>query len=80
MHHRIKSDPWEESRAERGGLRSLASSIEAGDLPLGSRLPPEDSLIARFSVSRTTIRTTIQNLKYPRFGHKAVPTWWNQLP
>ncbi len=40
----------------------LASSIETGELPLGSRLPTEDSLIARFSVSRTTIRTTIQNL------------------
>lgn len=40
----------------------LAASILDGTLPPGSRLPPEDSLIARFAVSRTTIRTTIQNL------------------
>jgi GntR family transcriptional regulator len=40
----------------------LASSIADGTLPLGSRLPSEDSLIERFAVSRTTIRKTIQNL------------------
>src|ERR1700728_5084854 len=28
----------------------------------GSRLPPEDHLIERFAVSRTTIRTAIQSL------------------
>jgi GntR family transcriptional regulator len=42
--------------------RILAASIEAGELRPGDRLPPEDSLIARFAVSRTTIRMTIQNL------------------
>jgi GntR family transcriptional regulator len=40
----------------------LASSIADGTLPLGSRLPSEDSLIERFAVSRATIRKTIQNL------------------
>ncbi len=40
----------------------LASSIKTGELQPGSQLPPEDSLSARFCVSRTTIRVTIQNL------------------
>jgi GntR family transcriptional regulator len=31
-------------------------------LPVGAQLPPEDELIAEFGVSRTTIRTAIQNL------------------
>ena len=41
---------------------ALASSIADGSLSQGSQLPPEDSLIARFEVSRTTIRQAIQNL------------------
>jgi GntR family transcriptional regulator len=41
---------------------ALASSITDGTLSPGSRLPSEDELIDRFAVSRTTIRTTIQNL------------------
>jgi GntR family transcriptional regulator len=40
----------------------LASSIADGSLPPGSQLPPEDSLIERFDVSRTTVRKAIQNL------------------
>jgi GntR family transcriptional regulator len=40
----------------------LASSIADGTLPVGAQLPSEDSLTERFSVSRTTIRKTIQNL------------------
>src|SRR6202161_3264454 len=40
----------------------LASSIVDGTLPMGSRLPSEDDLMARFAVSRTTIRRSIQNL------------------
>ena len=40
----------------------LASEIAVRALPVGSQLPTEDSLIARFQVSRTTIRTAIQNL------------------
>ncbi|HEY4072170.1 MAG TPA: GntR family transcriptional regulator [Herbaspirillum sp.] len=41
---------------------TLAASIADGTFPPGMQLPPEDSLIERFAVSRTTIRTTIQNL------------------
>lgn len=40
----------------------LASSIADGTFPPGSRLPNEDELVERFTVSRTTIRQTIQNL------------------
>lgn len=40
----------------------LAGEIADGSLPPGSQLPSEDSLVARFSVSRTTVRTAIQNL------------------
>ena len=40
----------------------LAASIADGTLPPGSRLPAEDSLIARFQVSRTTVRKAVQNL------------------
>jgi GntR family transcriptional regulator len=41
---------------------ALASDIAAGSLPPGSQLPTEDDLIARFEVSRTTVRKAIQNL------------------
>jgi GntR family transcriptional regulator len=40
----------------------IASSIADGTFPSGSRLPNEDELVERFTVSRTTIRQTIQNL------------------
>jgi GntR family transcriptional regulator len=40
----------------------LASSIQDGTMASGSQLPTEDSLIERFAVSRTTIRTAIQHL------------------
>lgn len=40
----------------------LAANIADGTLPPGSQLPTEDSLIARFDVSRTTVRKAIQNL------------------
>jgi GntR family transcriptional regulator len=40
----------------------LANRIADGSWPVGSRLPSEDELIERFAVSRTTIRTTVQNL------------------
>ena len=42
----------------------LATSIESGELSPGSQLPPEALLGARFSVSRATIRSTIQNLAH----------------
>jgi GntR family transcriptional regulator len=41
---------------------SLVRSMTGGELPPGARLPPEDSLIERYAVSRTTIRTAIQSL------------------
>lgn len=40
----------------------IVSSIADGTFPPGSRLPNEEELVARFGVSRTTIRQTIQNL------------------
>lgn len=41
---------------------ALAADIAASVLRPGSKLPPEDSLIARFGVSRTTVRKAIENL------------------
>src|ERR1700743_3033651 len=40
----------------------LASEIADGVLKIGDQLPTEDSLIARFEVSRITVRRAIQNL------------------
>src|SRR5882724_6897047 len=40
----------------------LASEIAGGDLRVGDQLPTEDRLIARFGVSRITVRRAIQNL------------------
>src|SRR5580693_1764896 len=40
----------------------LAQRISSGALPVGAQLPSEEELIREFKVSRTTIRTTIQNL------------------
>jgi len=41
---------------------ALAERIASGALPAGHQLPSEESLVSEFNVSRTTIRTTIQNL------------------
>src|ERR1700740_414289 len=41
---------------------ALASEISTSVLTPGSQLPPENCLIERFSVSRTTIRKAIENL------------------
>ncbi|HEX3398132.1 MAG TPA: GntR family transcriptional regulator [Steroidobacteraceae bacterium] len=46
------------AQVEQAVLQSMAD----GGLPAGARLPPEDQLIERFGVSRTTIRTAIQSL------------------
>src|SRR5437868_13801414 len=40
----------------------LAGDIADGSLPPETQLPPEEGLIARFKVSRTTVRKAIQNL------------------
>ena len=40
----------------------LASEIIDGGLRVGDQLPTEDDLIARFEVSRITVRRAIQNL------------------
>ena len=40
----------------------LAGEIRDGDLKIGDQLPTEESLIARFGVSRITVRRAIQNL------------------
>jgi GntR family transcriptional regulator len=41
---------------------TLAAGIADGSLPPETQLPPEESLIDRFKVSRTTVRKAIQNL------------------
>jgi GntR family transcriptional regulator len=40
----------------------LAGDIADGNLPPETQLPPEDGLVDRFKVSRTTVRKAIQNL------------------
>src|ERR1700761_2373087 len=40
----------------------LAGDIANGRLPPETQLPPEDGLVERFKVSRTTVRKAIQNL------------------
>src|SRR5260370_12968106 len=42
--------------------RVVANEIADGELKVGDTLPAEDSLIARFGVSRITVRRAIQNL------------------
>jgi GntR family transcriptional regulator len=41
---------------------ATARDIADGSLPPETRLPPEEDLIKRFKVSRTTVRKAIQNL------------------
>src|SRR6266446_1781470 len=41
---------------------ALAASIADGTMPPETQLPPEEGLIERFKVSRTTVRKAIQNL------------------
>src|ERR1700688_432541 len=41
---------------------ALAAGIADGTMPPETQLPPEEGLIERFKVSRTTVRKAIQNL------------------
>lgn len=41
---------------------ALASDIAAGALSPGAQIPPEDGLIERFGVSRTTVRKAVESL------------------
>jgi GntR family transcriptional regulator len=41
---------------------ALVARISTGELAVGTQLPSEEELSREFSVSRTTVRTTIQNL------------------
>jgi GntR family transcriptional regulator len=41
---------------------ALAAEIAAGLLEQGGQLPPEESLVQRFEVSRTTVRQAVQRL------------------
>ena len=41
---------------------ALVARISSGELAVGTQLPSEEELSREFSVSRTTVRTTIQNL------------------
>ena len=40
----------------------LASDIADGSFPPETQLPPEEGLIERFEISRTTVRKAVQNL------------------
>ena len=46
----------------------IIDRIANGSLPVGSRLPSEDSLVQEHAVSRTTIRAAIQSLVQRRLG------------
>ena len=41
---------------------ALAAGIADGTMPPETQLPPEEGLVERFKVSRTTVRKAIQNL------------------
>lgn len=46
-------------RLYKGIVDQIIASIEAGDFPVGGRLPPERELAEKFSVSRPTIREAV---------------------
>jgi GntR family transcriptional regulator len=58
----MKLDPHAHAPLYAQVAATIAACIADGIFPVGSRLPSEESLIERFGVSRTTIRSTIQNL------------------
>ncbi|MGH6760769.1 MAG: GntR family transcriptional regulator [Phyllobacterium sp.] len=55
-------DPFSHSPLYAKVEASLATDISTATLAPGSQLPPEDRLIERFGVSRTTVRKAIENL------------------
>ncbi len=42
-------------------LEDLCTAIEAGDLPVGAKLPPEAALAERYGVSRSVIREALRS-------------------
>ncbi len=48
-----------DKRLYRGIVDKILASIDAGEFPLGGRLPPERELAERYNVSRPTIREAI---------------------
>ncbi|MDX1881556.1 FadR/GntR family transcriptional regulator [Mycolicibacterium sp. 141076] len=42
-------------------LEDLCTAIEAGDLPIGAKLPPEAALAERYGVSRSVIREALRS-------------------
>ena len=68
-------------------LRAFVNAVVSGELPEGSTLPSEADLMARFGVSRTTLRETMQHMvaqglirSRPRAGTTVMPReQWNML-
>lgn len=68
-------------------LRDFVSAIVSGELAEGKTLPSEADLMARFGVSRTTLRETMQHMvaqglirSRPRAGTMVLPrSQWNML-
>jgi len=74
-------------KALSGVLTELVNSIVSGELREGELLPPEEILLQRFQVSRTTLRETLQHMvaqglirSKPRTGTVIQPrSSWNLL-
>lgn len=68
-------------------LQEFVNAVVSGELPEGSTLPSEAELMARFGVSRTTLRETMQHMvaqglirSRPRAGTTVMPRdKWNML-
>src|SRR5215475_10831493 len=61
-HYNVVMSPAHDSLLYARVETVLAGEITNGGLKVGDQLPTEDSLIARFGVSRITVRRAIQNL------------------
>lgn len=70
-----------------GVLTNLVNSIVSGQMREGDLLPPEEAMLERFQVSRTTLRETLQHMvalglirSKPRAGTVVQPrATWNLL-